>query len=514
MEKIWFFDTTLRDGEQAPGAAMSISEKIKIAHTLELMNVDIIEAGFPVSSPAQFEAVKEISNEIKNSIIAGLARTHEKDIITCYNALEDANKSRIHTFIATSPIHMEYKLKMKPAQVLEEAVRAVKLAKSLAHQVEFSAEDAARTQLNFLAEIVTAVIEAGADVVNIPDTVGYTVPEEFFKIIKYLKDHVKNINDAIISVHCHNDLGLAVSNSLSACLAGARQVETTINGIGERAGNAAMEEVVMSLKTRKDFYQLYTDIDSSKIYSTSKLVSRIIGYNIQPNKAIVGKNAFAHEAGIHQDGILKNRETYEIMTPASIGRTKGDLILGRHSGKAGFKAKIQELGFDVNEEDLKDLYQRFLNVADKRKEVTDEDVIALLGETGKSRQGYEIEYMTVVSGEKVIPTATIKLKNKNNTLEKAAIGDGPVDAAYNAINEALSITDVSVEDFHIQSISSGRDALGQVTVHINLHSTPYTGVAMDTDIILASAKAYVNALNKFFAKQGRSQSNEIIKEKI
>ena len=514
MEKVWIFDTTLRDGEQAPGASMSIEEKLRVAHTLAQMKVDIIEAGFPVSSPAQFEACKKIASEVEGPIFAGLARANEKDIFSCYDALKAAPAFRIHTFIATSPIHMEYKLKMKPSEVLKKAVEAVQYAKSLAPEVEFSAEDASRSELSFLAEVVEAVIKAGASVINIPDTVGYTTPQEFYEKIKYLKTHVPNINDAIISVHCHNDLGLAVSNSLSACLAGARQIESTINGIGERAGNAAMEEIVMAMKVRKDIYPFYTDIDASKIYAASKMVSRIIGYSIAPNKAVVGKNAFAHESGIHQDGVLKHRQTYEIMTPESIGRTNNQLVLGRHSGKAGFKAKLVELGLQVQETEIEILYQRFAEIADKRKEVSDEDIIALMGENGLALPGYHLEYMTVVTGEKVIPTATVKIRQDNTVFQDSAIGDGPVDAAYKAIMKAINLPHIILEDFAIQSISSGRDAMGQVTVHIRLEDTVATGVALDTDIIMASSRAYLNAINKIILKQGRDLSHEALENGI
>jgi 2-isopropylmalate synthase len=513
-EKIWIFDTTLRDGEQAPGASMSIEEKIKIAHALAGLKVDIIEAGFPVSSPAQFDACKQISREVKGPVIAGLARAVEKDIERCYEALKEAKRSRIHTFIATSPIHMEHKLQMKPDQVLKNAVKAVSLAKSMTNDVEFSAEDASRTEKPFLAEITQAVIEAGATVVNIPDTVGYTVPQEFYDIVTYLKKNVPNIEDTILSVHCHNDLGLAVANSLSACLAGARQVECTINGIGERAGNAAMEELVMAMKVRKDFFPFDTDIEISRIYPSSKMVSRIVGYPVQPNKAIVGKNAFAHESGIHQDGVLKNPETYEIMRPSSIGRTTGELILGRHSGKAGFKSKIKELGLELSSRELETAYERFLEIADKRKEVTDEDIIAILGESGLVKKGYQLEYMTAVTGEKVIPTATVQIKRDEIDYQASAIGDGPIDAAYKAVNKAINLKDVQLEDFNIQSISSGKDAMGQVSVHVKINKMVATGVAMDTDIILAGTRAYLNAINKIIFKQGRNLDNEVLEEGI
>lgn len=509
MEKVWIFDTTLRDGEQAPGASMSIKEKIEIAKALASMNVDIIEAGFPVSSPAQFEACKAISESVEGPIIAGLARAVEKDIKTCYDALKNAKKFRIHTFIATSPIHREYKLKMTKKEVIKNAVNAVKYAKTFTENVEFSAEDAARTEKEFLAEVTEAVISAGTIAVNIPDTVGYTTPQEFYEIISYLKKNVKNIDKAILSVHCHNDLGLAVANSLAACLAGARQIECTVNGIGERAGNAAMEEIVMGLSVRSDFYNLYTDIDKKKIYATSKLVSRIIGYPIAPNKAIVGKNAFAHESGIHQDGVLKNRATYEIMKPEDIGRSSTQIVLGRHSGRAGFKAKIEEMGFYLEKEKIDELYEKFLNIADKKKEVTEEDIISILGDTGILEKGYQIKYLTVVSGEKVIPTATVLIQKGGQEFKASAIGDGPVDATYKAINRAINIEKIVVEDFFIQSVSAGGDAIGQVNVSLRIKNDTATGVYADTDIILAAAKSYLNAINKIIYKQGKSLEDDI-----
>jgi 2-isopropylmalate synthase len=499
-DTVYIFDTTLRDGEQSPGSSMSTDEKITFAKQLARLGVNVIESGFPVSSPVQFEASKRIANEISGPIITGLARSVEKDIKAAYDAVKDAQKHRIHTFIATSPIHMKHKFNLSPDEILKRAVNSVEYAKSLCGDVEWSAEDATRSEIDFLAEIVEAVIEAGATVVNIPDTVGYSVPHEFEFMIKELFNRVKNINQAVISVHCHNDLGLAVANSLAAVRAGARQVECTINGIGERAGNASLEEIVMALHVRNNHYGVTTDIKTQELYRSSTLLSNIIGYGVQPNKAIVGKNAFSHESGIHQDGYLKNSMTYEIMTPELVGRKKSELVLGRHSGKAGFKARVKELGFELSEEQLQKAYESFLVVADKKKEVYDDDLTAILAnEFGVQQKGYFLKYMSCVSGKEVVPTASVIIEKINGdepeTFKEAATGDGPVDAVYNAIDRITGLN-VELMDYRIHAVTKGQDAQGEVSVMIKIQDEIYHGSGLSTDIIEASAKAYLNAISR------------------
>ncbi len=504
-ERILIFDTTLRDGEQSPGASLNVFEKLEIARQLAALNVDVIEAGFPVSSPAQFEAVKRIADE-SEVIIAGLARAKEVDIKSAYEALRNAKHPRIHTFSSTSDIHILGKfgdskygatLEEKRKTVLKMSYDAVAYAKTFVKDVEFSAEDAGRTDIGYLADIIETAIDAGATTVNIPDTTGYNFPSEFGNKIAELKKRVKNIDKTIISVHCHNDLGLAVANSIIAIQNGARQVECTINGIGERAGNASLEEIVMALKVRKDIVNYFTNINFSEIYNTSKMVSGFTGIVVQPNKAIVGENAFAHESGIHQDGMLKNRQTYEIMTPESVGVNKTKIVLGRHSGRHGLKVRLKELGYQVTEEELQKAYDAFLELADKKKEVFDDDLRVLMGdEIYKEEEMHELEYMHVNAGTKTIPTATVRIKTGNNVIQESSTGDGPVDAVFNAIERALDIKP-TVESYSVRSVTSGRQALGESIIRIRNGENSFTGRGTSTDIIEASAKAYLQAINQF-----------------
>jgi 2-isopropylmalate synthase len=500
MEKtrtIKIFDTTLRDGEQSPGASMNIEEKLRIAYQLEKLNVDIIEAGFPIASEGDFEAVKRVAKTIKSTQIAGLSRANDKDIDCAWNALKYAGeRGRIHTFIATSDIHMKYKLKMSEQQVIDTAVKAVTRAAGYTPNVEFSAEDAVRTRLPFLAKVVEEVIAAGARVVNIPDTVGYTIPSEYFNIIKYLKDNVPNIEKATLSVHCHNDLGLAVANSLAAVQAGAGQVECTINGIGERAGNCSLEEVVMALRTRHDILPFKTDVVTEHIYATSRLLSTITGIAVQPNKAIVGANAFAHEAGIHQHGVLMEKSTYEIMTPESIGLTQNKLVLGKHSGRHAFGQRLAELGYDLGREDLDKAFVRFKALADKKKDIYDEDLDAIVAdEIVRIPERYKLVEMNVSSGSFAAPTATVALEVDGKIRKAALMGGGPVDATFKAIKK-LTKSKAHLLSFTVGAITGGTDAQGECTVRLELDGREVLGQGAHPDIIVASAKAYINALNK------------------
>ncbi len=497
MEKIHVFDTTLRDGEQSPGASMTLEQKYEIASQLARLGVDIVEAGFPVSSPQQFKACEMISKDVKGIKIAALARAVQKDLDSAYEAIKSAEHPRIHTFIATSPIHMQYKLKKKPEEVIEMAVKAVKYARNKVAEVEFSPEDATRSELDFLCKIVEKVIDAGATIINIPDTVGYSLPEEYGNFIKNILEGVPNINKAIISVHCHNDLGLGVANTIAAVRNGARQVEVTLNGIGERAGNAALEEFVMALNVRKDLLPFTTSIDTKQIYNSSKLLSNIIGFPIPRNKPIVGDNAFAHESGIHQDGFIKHRETYEIMTPESVGRHSSKLILGRHSGLHGFKTRIEELGLSLIDKELKSAYERFLVIADKKKEIYDEDLYAIIGdELSRKSSVYFLEYFNILSGNVSIPTATVRIKIKDKIYEEAATGDGPVDAIFRAIDRVTGIKTV-LKEYNVQALTPGKQAMGEVSVALEIKEKKYIGKGSSTDILEASANAYVNALNRY-----------------
>lgn len=499
--RIKIFDTSLRDGEQSPGCTMNLKEKIVLAKQLERLNVDIIEAGFAIASPGDFESVKTVAEEIKNCSVASLARALEKDIDKAWEALKHAASPRIHTFIATSDIHMKYKLKMEPDAVLERAVNMVKYAKKYCSDIEFSAEDASRTNLDFLTRVVTEVIKAGATTVNIPDTVGYTTPEEYFNIIKHLKDNVPNIDKADISVHCHNDLGMAVANSLSAVRAGATQVECTVNGIGERAGNAALEEVVMALNTRPDFFKAETRIVTTEIMKSSKLLSSITGVSVQPNKAIVGENAFAHESGIHQHGMLAERTTYEIMTPESVGLSKTNMVLGKHSGRHAFKDRLESLGFSLEQEELDSAFEQFKILLDKKKKIYDKDLEAIVRkESISSPEAISLVNFVINSGSSITSTAVVKLERDGKVKEKVATGDGPIDAAYNAINKIVNL-DFTLDDFSLDAVTEGNDSQGEATVKISGGGKSFTGRGLSTDIVESSIKAYLDAINKMIDQE-------------
>ena len=496
MERVLIFDTTLRDGEQSPGASMNLGEKILFARQLERLNVDVIEAGFPASSPGDFESVKRISQEIRGPQVAGLARTTPKDIDTAWEALKHARDPRIHVFIATSDIHLKYKLRKTREEVLEEAGRAVAHAKRYTGNVEFSCEDATRSDPDYLARILEAAIDAGATTVNIPDTVGYTTPTEYAQLLTQLRQKVKNIKKAVVSVHCHDDLGMAVANSLAAIENGARQVECTVNGIGERAGNASMEEIVMALKTRKDFFNFEVGILTEQIYPASRLLTSITGIQVPPNKAIVGANAFAHESGIHQDGVLKEKITYEIMKPETVGITQSTLILGKHSGRHAFRDRVRGLGYELSEAHLNQAFQRFKEVADKKKQVFDEDLEAIIAdEILRIPDFYKLVNLNVVSGSTTVPTSTVQIEIGGKLLQDAAFGDGPVDAAYKTISK-ITRTKSHLVKFSVNAITSGTDAQGEVMVILEEGGIRVTGQGAHTDIIMAAAKAYINALNK------------------
>ncbi|ABK98110.1 2-isopropylmalate synthase [Pelobacter propionicus] len=498
---IRIFDTTLRDGEQSPGNSMNMEEKLRVARQLEKLNVDIIEAGFPIASVGDFEAVKRIAQTLTKPQIAGLCRSSDKDIDRAWEAVQYAGeRARIHTFIATSDIHMKYKLQMEPAKVLATAVKAVKYAKGYTSNVEFSCEDAVRTRLPFLAEVVEATIDAGATTVNIPDTVGYTTPSEFYNIIRYLKENVSNIEKAVISVHCHNDLGLSVANSLAAIQAGAGQVECTINGIGERAGNCSLEELVMVLRTRHDILPYYTNVATEQLTSSSRLLSTITGIMVQPNKAIVGANAFAHESGIHQHGMMMDSSTYEIMTPESVGLAAGALVLGKHSGRHAFKKRLQELGHELDDEMLNRAFVRFKALADLKKEVFDEDLDAIVADESREEEMYKLVLLNVSCGSLSVATATVKMEINGQLLRAAELGDGPVDATLKAIRK-LTKSKAKLEQFNVGSITGGTDAQGEVTMRVSDGNHLVVGKGSSTDIIEASAKAFVHALNRLHYRQ-------------
>lgn len=507
MERIYIFDTTLRDGEQSPGASMNQQEKVRVARQLERLGVDIIEAGFPAASSGDLEAVRLVASSVERPKVAALARANKEDIDKAYEAIKEARRPRIHTFIATSDIHMEHKLKMSREQVIKAAVEAVRYAKEKVEDVEFSAEDASRSDPDFLCKIFEATIEAGANTVNIPDTVGYALPEEFEGLVRYVIQNTPNIGKATVSVHCHNDLGLATANTLAGIRAGARQVEVTINGIGERAGNCSLEEVVMAIYTKRALLNLETSIDTRLIYPTSRLVSMITGMVVQPNKAIVGANAFAHESGIHQDGVLKNRLTYEIMDPEVVGFSSNKLVLGKHSGRHALKEKLKELGYNVSAEDIDRLFSKFKELADKRKEILDEDIEALIAEEFlRAPDVYQLEYLNVVSGTVAVPTATVILRIRGERVQSAGFGVGPIDATYNTIAK-MTGTRSKLLRFSVNSISGGMDAQGEVTVRLQENGLIALGKGTDPDIITASAKAYLNGLNRLeYLKQNPSIS--------
>ena len=495
-ERVFIFDTTLRDGEQSPGNTMNTPEKLRVARQLEILGVDIIEAGFPIASEGDFEAVKLIAETVKNCEIAGLARANNEDIDRAWEAIKNAAMPRIHTFISTSDIHLKHQFKKTRDEILKIAVDAVKRAKKHTPNVEFSAMDATRSDWDYLCRILAEVIEAGAVTVNVPDTVGYTVPAEFGELIRYIVTNVPNIAKAVISVHCHNDLGLATANSIAAIQNGARQVECTVNGIGERAGNASLEEIAMILRTRKNVFAVDTRIVSEKIYPTSKLITSITGASVQANKAIVGANAFAHESGIHQDGLLKSKLTYEIMRPESVGITKSSLVLGKHSGRHAFRERIEEMGYTFSDSEINLAFKRFKTLSDMKKYVYDEDIeMIIMDEIYKVPERFKIAYLNVTCGNNVVPTAMVKLEIDGNVLQDVGFGDGPVDATYKVIKKLVK-TNSKLLKFSVNSITRDMDAQGEVFVKIEEKGSTVIGKGTDTDIIVASAKAYVNALNK------------------
>ena len=501
--RILIFDTTMRDGEQSPGASMSLEEKLRLAEVLENMGVDVIEAGFPIASNGDFEAVHEIAKVVKESVVCGLARAARKDIDRAAEALKPAQRSRIHTFLSTSPLHMKYKLQMEPEAVHDAVVDSVTHARTYTDDVEWSPEDATRTEHDFLCRCVESAIKAGATTINIPDTVGYALPEEFGALIRMLFDRVPNIDKARISTHCHNDLGLAVANSLAGVANGARQVECTINGLGERAGNAALEEIVMAFRTRNDLMPFVTRIETESITKASRLVAMITGFTVQPNKAIVGANAFAHEAGIHQDGVLKHAGTYEIMTPESVGLTKSNLVMGKHSGRHAFREKLRDLGFELGDNALNDAFRRFKDLADKKKDIYDEDIVALVDDELRGDDRIKFISLYVVAGSRGPQTAELELDIDGETRSTKSSGDGPVDATFNAIKELVP-HDVKLQLYQVHAVTEGTDAQAEVTVRLEESGKTVNGQGADTDTLVASARAYVNALNKLLVKREKT----------
>ncbi len=501
--RIKIFDTTLRDGEQSPGASMSVEEKVEVAIALDNLGVDVIEAGFPVSSPVQMEGVKSVSRMVKNAAVAALARCVKKDIDAAVEALKDAKRGVIHVFIATSPIHRQYKLRMSKERILERVREFVSYAKKFSDLVEFSAEDASRTELPFLMEVVRTALKAGATTINIPDTVGYAIPDEFGEMIKKLKENIPELDNADLSVHCHNDLGLALANSISAIKNGATQVEVTLNGIGERAGNCALEELVMAIRVRRDLLSFETNVNPKLIYPTSKLLTHITGIIPAKNKPIVGDNVFLHESGIHQDGVLKMRETYEIMKPEDIGRSSETLVMGRHSGRHALKRKLESYGVFLEDEQFDKVFEKFTELADKKKEVYDDDILSIVSEILKEPMGgYELLYFHVHTGKTILPTATVKLRFKDEEKEAAETGNGPVDAIFKAIDRITGIK-TKLEEYLIQAVGSGKNAQGEVKLTLSIDGIYQTGRGTSTDIIEASAMAYINALNKYLLSYGK-----------
>ncbi|HEY8746767.1 MAG TPA: 2-isopropylmalate synthase [Tepidisphaeraceae bacterium] len=508
METVRIFDTTLRDGEQSPGATLTLPEKVEIARHLEAMGVDVIEAGFPISSPGDFESVRTIASELSKSIICGLARSTPKDVERAGEAVKVAKKGRIHIFCATSKIHRDHKLRKGKEEIIRISVEAIRIARGYTDDVEFSPEDASRTELDFLEEMTQAAVEAGATTINLPDTVGYATPKGYGEIFSHLlkKLPVLKEKNIILSSHCHNDLGLAVANSLAALENGARQIECTINGIGERAGNAALEEIVMALRTRADFYKIGTRIDTTKIYPASRMVSSLTGLLVQRNKAVVGENAFAHEAGIHQDGVLKYRETYEIMDPATVGIPKSSLVLGKHSGRHAFRDRVTQLGYTLSDEQVEATFAKFKALADKKKEVFDEDLEALVDEQLELATGlWQLVGLQVTAGSNTIPTATVTLKDSNGeTVQDASIGDGPVDAIYSAIQRLTGIK-CALMDYRIRAVTKGKEAMGEVNIEIDHNERKVRGRGLSTDILEASALAYVAAVNRLKSLNNRER---------
>jgi 2-isopropylmalate synthase len=505
-DRLLIFDTTLRDGEQSPGASMNLAEKLQVAHALKDLGVDIIEAGFPIASPGDFEAVQAIAREVRGPVICGLARCNSADIDRAGEALRDCPRRRIHVFLATSAIHREFKLKMAKEEIVRRSIEGVKRARQYVEDVEFSPEDAARTELDFLTEVVEAAIDAGATTVNIPDTVGYAVPVQYAAVIAHLKKHVRNIDKAVISVHCHNDLGMAVANSLAAVMEGARQVECTINGIGERAGNCALEEIVMAVRTRQDYFGVSTNINTKKLYPTSRLVSHVTGIQVQRNKAIVGQNAFAHEAGIHQDGMLKERTTYEIMNPEDIGVTQTELVLGKHSGRHALRQRVLDLGYHLNEEQLQKVFDGFKALADRKKVIYDADVEALAEAQIHSGPAlWTLEAVACNAGSATIPSASVCLWHQDGTIvRQASLGDGPVDAVFKAIEQITGI-EVKLRDYRVRSVTVGEDAQGEAHIEAEYNSRVITGRAVSTDIIEASALAFLQVINRIALRMAAEQ---------
>ncbi len=508
-DRVIIFDTTLRDGEQSPGASMTLEEKLQVAEALDEMGVDVIEAGFPIASDGDFEAVSEIAKRVKNATVCGLARAAIKDIDRCADAIRHAPRGRIHTFISTSPLHMKYKLQKEPSEVLELVTAQVTRARNYTPDVEWSAEDGTRTEHDFLCRTVEAAIKAGATTINIPDTVGYTIPEEYEALIRMLLNRVPNADQAIFSVHCHNDLGLAVANSIAGVRGGARQIECTINGIGERAGNAALEEIVMALRTRADVLPYSNNIDSTMLTRASKLVSAVTSFPVQYNKAIVGRNAFAHESGIHQDGMLKNAQTYEIMTPESVGVSKTSLVMGKHSGRHAFREKLKELGYELGENALQDAFKRFKDLADRKKIVYDEDIEALVDdEIGHAGERIYVTALTVIAGTMGPQTATLTLDIDGQSVTKQASGNGPVDAIFNAI-KALVPHEATLELYQVHAVTEGTDAQAEVSVRLEENGRSVTAKGADPDTMVASARAYVAALNKLMVKRLKGKPEPI-----
>jgi 2-isopropylmalate synthase len=496
-DRLIIFDTTLRDGEQSPGASMNLAEKLEVAHALKDLGVDIIEAGFPIASPGDFEAVQEIARQVEGPVICGLARCNPEDIDRAWEALRDSSRPRIHVFLATSAIHREFKLKMAKEEILRRAIEGVQRAKGYCEDIEFSPEDASRTELDFLAEVVEKAIEVGATTVNIPDTVGYAVPSQYAAAIRHLKQNVRNIDKAVISVHCHNDLGLAVANSVTALKEGARQVECTINGIGERAGNCALEEVVMAVRTRADYYGLRTTINTRRLCPTSRLVSHVTGLAVQRNKAIVGQNAFAHEAGIHQDGMLKERTTYEIMLPEDVGLAQTELVLGKHSGRHALRQRVQDLGYHIDDVQLQQVFEAFKVLADRKKVIYDADVEALAeAQIHGGPALWTLESFHTTAGSGTLPMAAVCLAHVDGRkVQDAACGDGPVDAVFKTIERITGLT-VELRDYQVRSVSVGEDAQGEARVEVQHNGRIQRGLAVSTDIIEASAQAFLQAINR------------------
>lgn len=509
QNRVYFFDTTLRDGEQTPGVSLQTPEKIEIAKGLVRLGIDVIEAGFPAASPGDFEAVQTIAREVKGTTICGLARANEKDVQKVADALKDAERSRLHVFIATSEIHMKYKLKMTRQEVLDRVESILEFAKGKFDEIEFSGEDAARTDLDFLCEVFGVAIAGGATIINVPDTVGYMNPNEFGDKIRYIKEHTSGIENAIISVHCHDDLGLANANTLAAIKAGARQVEGTINGLGERAGNVAIEEVVMALKTRHDYFDdLQVNIDTKQFTKVSKLVSRLTGVVVPPNKAIIGSNAFAHESGIHQHGMMSNPETYEIMTPESVGAEKTDLVLGKHSGRHAFADHLAKLGFQsFAEEKINDLFAKFKELADRKKQVYDDDIVALVVDNLHHKKAFELVAQYYKLGEKGYAYADVRLMTPDGERADAAVGDGPVDASLKAVERVVGLP-ISLKDYQIRAITAGKDALGEATLKVEYNGRLYHGRGISTDIVKSSVNAYINAVNSVFLAMELEQQEE------